>query len=327
MKFRVQPLVCAVSLSLGFAAVGSASAQEADWPKRPVTIVVPFQAGSATDLITRQLGRALSDELGQPFVVEARPGAAASIGASTVARSNPDGYTLLMGGPAANVTNRFLNKNLSYDPASFELVSLVAYTPNLLLANNKQPFKTLPEMVAYAKANPGKLTYASFGAGTTSHLAGEMLKAEAGIDLLHIPYKGAGEAIPALLSGQVSMYFDTIMTGLPQVKSGSLIPLGMSNAKRSDLAADIPTIAEQGYPGYDIAPWYGIVAPSGTPEPILEKLNVTINKVLNDPTFRTTLADTGAEPRGGSRDEFKAFIESEIPRTQQLVEQSGLSLQ
>lgn len=327
MKFRIKSLVCAMSLTLGFAAVGSASAQEADWPKRPVTIVVPFQAGSATDLITRQLGRALSDELGQPFVVESRPGAAAAIGASTVARAQPDGYTLLMGGPAANVTNRFLNKNLSYDPASFELVSLVAYTPNMLLANPKQPFKTLPEMVAYAKANPGKLTYASFGAGTTSHLAGELLKIEAGIDLLHIPYKGAGEAIPALLSGQVSMYFDTIMTGLPQVKNGSLVALGMSNAKRSDLAADIPTIAEQGYAGYDIAPWYGIVAPSGTPTPVLEKLNVTINKVLNDPAFLTTLADTGAEARGGSREEFKAFIESEIPRTKQLVEQSGLTLQ
>lgn len=326
MKLRSTHLLGAAALTFGMCSVSAATSQDTNWPERPVTIVVPFQAGSATDLITRQLGRALTKELGQTFVIEARPGAAAAIGASAVARAEPDGYTLLMGGPAANVTNRFLNKNLSYDPAKFELVSLVAYTPNLLLANAKQPFKTLQEMVAYAKANPGELTYASFGTGTTSHMAGELLKAEAGIDILHVPYKGAGEAIPALLSGQVSMYFDTIMTGLPQVKSGALIPLGMSNAKRSDMAPEIPTIAEQGFDNYDIAPWYGIVAPAGTPEPILNKLNVTINKVLNEPELRNRLAETGAEPRGGSREEFKAFIEAEIPRTQRLVEQSGLSV-
>ena len=303
----------------------AAVAQAADtWPQRPVKIVVPFQAGSATDLISRQLGAALQEELGQPFVVEARPGAAAAIGASMVARAEPDGYTFLMGGPAANVTNRFTQKTLSYDPAAFALVSMVAYTPNILLANPQQPFKTLPEMIAYAKANPGKLTYASFGTGTTSHMAGEMLRSVAGVDILHIPYKGAGEAIPALLSGQVTMYFDTIMTGLPQVKTGALIPLGMSNAQRSKLAPDIPTIAEQGYTGYDIAPLYCLSAPQGTPEPILEKLNQAVNKVLAQPALRDKLAQAGAEPRGGSRTEFKAFIDSEVPRTQKLVEQSGM---
>ncbi len=238
--------------TLAFAS--QASAQDKDWPQHPVKIVVPFQAGSATDLISRQLGAALAVELGQPFVIEARPGAAAAIGSAAVARAEPDGYTLLMGGPAALVTNRFLQKRLAYDPDKFALVSMVAVTPNILLTNPSQPFKTLPEMVAYARANPGKLTYASFGTGTTSHMAGEMLKSVAGIDILHIPYKGAGEAIPALLSGQVSMYFDTIMTGLPQVKSGNLVALGLSNARRSALAPEIPTIAEQGFSGYDIAP-------------------------------------------------------------------------
>ena len=298
-----------------------------NWPERPVRIVVPFQAGSATDLISRQLGEALGKELGQTFIVEARPGAGAAIGASMVARAEPDGYTLLMGGAAAVVTNRYLHKNLSYDPDSFEPVSMVAYTPNILLTNPKEPFKTLPEMIAYAKANPGRLTYASFGAGTTSHLAGEMLQQEAGIQLLHIPYKGAGEAIPALLSGQVSMYFDTIMTGLPQVQTGALVALGLSTAERSDQAPNIPTIAEQGYKGYNIAPWYGIVAPGGTPEPILEKLNKAINKVLAEGDLREKLAKTGAEPQGGSREEFAAFIKSEIPRTKQLVEKAGLAVQ
>ena len=289
-------------------------------------IVVPFQAGSATDLISRQLGAALSTELGQPFVVEARPGAAAAIGSASVARSAPDGYTLLMGGPAAIVTNRYLQKRRSLTRPS-ELVSMVAYTPNILLANPSQPFKTLPEMVAYARANPGKLTYASFGTGTTSHMAGEMLKSVAGIDILHVPYKGAGEAIPALLSGQVSMYFDTIMTGLPQAKSGALLALGMSNSKRSALAPDIPTIAEQGYAGYDIAPWYGLVAPEGTPAPVLDKLNRAVNKVLADPALRSKLAEAGAEPRGGTREEFAAFIKAEIPRTKQLIDQAGITPQ
>jgi len=324
MKFRfLQTLAGAAALA--FAAQSAAQAN--DWPQRPVKIVVPFQAGSATDLISRQLGAALSTELGQPFVIEARPGAAAAIGSSVVARAEPDGYTLLMAGPAAMVTNRFLQKNLSYDPDKFAPVSMVAYTPNILLANPRQPFKTLPEMVAYAKANPGKLTYASFGTGTTSHMAGEMLKSIAGIDILHVPYKGAGEAIPALLSGQVSMYFDTIMTGLPQVKSGALVALGMSNAQRSTLAPDIPTIAEQGYAGYDIAPWYGLVAPGGTPEAILEKLNQAVNKVLAEPALREKLAGAGAEPRGGSREEFAAFVQAEIPRTRKLVEQAGISPQ
>ncbi len=326
MKFGLIKTLLSVS-TLAVSTLTANAASTDNWPQRPIKLVVPFQAGSATDLISRQLGAALSIELGQPFVVEARPGAAAAIGSAAVSRADPDGYTLLMGGPAALVTNRFMHKNLSYNPDKFELVSLVAYTPNILLANPSQPFKTLPEMVAYARANPGKLTYASFGTGTTSHLAGELLKTTAGIDIVHVPYKGAGEAIPALLSGQVSMYFDTIMTGLPQVKSGALLALGMSNAQRSALAPNIPTIAEQGFEGYDIAPWYGIVAPPGTPEPIVNKLNLAINKVLNDPVLRSKLAESGAEPRGGSREAFAALIKAEIPRTEKLVSQSGAAAQ
>ncbi|MGO4331057.1 Bug family tripartite tricarboxylate transporter substrate binding protein [Cupriavidus sp. M-11] len=318
----------AILLGAGLAAAPSLFAQTArDWPTQPVRIVVPFQAGSATDLITRQLGIGLGKEYGQTFVVENRPGAAAMIGSEAAARAPGDGYTLLMSGPASLVTNRFLYKKLSYDPDAFEKVAVVAFTPNILLSSPDLPFKTLPEMIAYAKANPGKLTYASFGAGTTSHMAGEMLKALAGIDIVHVPYKGAGEAIPALLSGQVSMYFDTIMTGLPYVKAGKLRALGMSNARRSAMAPDIPTIAEQGYPGFDIAPWYGIVAPKGTPPEVVGKLNASINKLLKDPGFREKLAATGAEPRGGSVADFGAMVGAEIPRTEKLVKQSGISLQ
>jgi tripartite-type tricarboxylate transporter receptor subunit TctC len=249
------------------------------------------------------------------------------IGSEAAARAPGDGYTLLMSGPASMVTNRFLYKKLPYDPDAFEKVATVAFTPNILLSNPDLPFKTLPEMIAYAKAHPGKLTYASFGTGTTSHIAGEMLKSMAGIDIVHVPYKGAGDAIPALLSGQVSMYFDTVMTGLPYVKAGKLRALGMSNAKRSPMAPGIPTIAEQGYPGYDIAPWYGIVAPKGTPADVVSKLNVSINRLLKDPEFREKLAATGAEPMGGSVADFKAMVNAEIPRTEKLIKASGVTLQ
>lgn len=328
MQFRSIRSLLAVTLLTASSVSSLALAQGAnDWPNQPVRIVVPFQAGSATDLISRQIGIGLGKEYGQTFVVENRPGAAAMIGSEAAARAPGDGYTLLMSGPASMVTNRFLYKKMSYDPDAFEKVAVVAITPNILLSSPSLPFRTLPEMVAYAKANPGKLSYASFGTGTTSHIAGEMLKAMAGIDIVHVPYKGAGEAIPALLSGQVSMYFDTIMTGLPFVKSGKLRALGMSTAKRSPMAPEIPTIAEQGYAGYDIAPWYGIVASKGTPRDVVTKLNVSINKLLKDPTFRERLAATGAEPRGGSTSDFEAMVGAEIPRTEKLVKQSGVTLQ
>ena len=225
------------------------------------------------------------------------------------------------------VTNRFLYKKLSYDPDAFEKIAVVAFTPNILLANPALPFKNLPEMIAYAKANPGKLTYASFGTGTTSHLAGEMLKAMAHIDIVHVPYKGAAEAIPALLGGQVSMYFDTIMTGLPFVKDGKLRALGVSNAKRSDMAPEIPTIAEQGYPGFDIAPWYGLVASKGTPPAVVAKLNTSIERLLKDPAFREKLMRTGAEARYANPADFAAMVKTEIPRTEKLVQQSGVTMQ
>lgn len=318
------PLFAALFSTLAFTAAAQAPAA---WPSKPIRIVVPFQAGSATDMLSRQIGTGLSKSLGQPVLVENKPGAAAMIGSTLAARAPGDGYTLLMSGPASMVTNRFLYKSLSYDADAFEKVAVVAITPNVLLADPALPFKTLAEMVAYAKANPGKLTYASFGAGTTSHMAGELLRQVAGIDLVHVPYKGAAEAIPALMAGQVSLYFDTIMTALPQVKAGKLRALGVSTAGRAAMAPDIPTIAEQGFPGFDIAPWYGIVASPGTPAPVVAKLNTEINKLLTTPEFRERLLATGAEARGGSVADFEAFIKTEIPRTEKLVRQSGIAMQ
>lgn len=321
-KFAVALALLAGAASLPILARADA------WPDKPIRIIVPFQAGSATDLITRQVGQALGTEYGQGVVVENKPGAAASIGSTVAAKSPADGYTLLMSGPASMVTNRFLYKQLPYDPASFEKVSVVAVTPNILVANPSLPFKTLPDMIAYAKAHPGKLTYASFGTGTTSHMAGELLKTMAGIDIVHVPYKGAAEAIPAVISGQVSMYFDTIMTSLPYIKDGKLNALAISTAKRSEIAPDVPTVAEQGYPGYDVEPWYGIVAPGGTPKPVIDKLSASIARILKNPEFRAKLMATGAEPSADASPEaFKAMVDAEIPRTEKLVKQAGVTMQ
>lgn len=319
----------AVALALLAGAASLPILAQADaWPDKPIRIIVPFQAGSATDLITRQVGQALGTEYGQGVVIENKPGAAASIGSTVAAKSPADGYTLLMSGPASMVTNRFLYKQLPYDPASFEKVSVVAVTPNILVANPNLPFKTLPDMIAYAKAHPGKLTYASYGMGTTSHMSGELLKTMAGIDIVHVPYKGAAEAIPAVMSGQVSMYFDTIMTSLPYIKDGKLNALAISTAKRSELAPNVPTVAEQGYPGYDVEPWYGIVAPGGTPQPIIDKLSASIARILKDPAFRAKLMVTGAEPSAdASQAAFKTMVDAEIPRTEKLVKQAGVTMQ
>ncbi|QIL79282.1 tripartite tricarboxylate transporter substrate binding protein [Diaphorobacter sp. HDW4A] len=327
MQFKFNKNLTSLIVALVGAHAGAVMANEApeQWPTRAVKIVVPFSAGSATDLISRQLAHSLSAKFKQSFIVDNKPGGSASIGSIAVANAPADGYTLLMSGPASMVTNKFTLKNLSYNPDTFEKVALVAYTPNVLLTNKDQPFKTLAELIQYAKTHPGELSYASFGAGTTSHIAGEMFKQMAGVDILHVPYKGAGDAIPALIAGHVSLYFDTIMTALPQVNAGKLVALGMSTDKRSDMAKDIPTIAEQKIPGYNIAPWYGIAAPGGTPKLIVGKLNAAINEALKNAEFNKKLQGTGAEPMGGSVQDFEQFIAKETPRTETIVKASGLT--
>lgn len=309
---------------LGLAA--TAQAQE-KWPERPVKIIVPFSAGSATDLISRKVAEELRKELGQTFVVENKPGASAVIGADAVARAAPDGYTWLMAGPAALVTNRLLFKKLSYDPASFEVGAMVAITPNILLTRNDQPFKDIKELIAHAKANPARLSYASFGAGTTSHLAGELLTQSAGVDILHVPYKGAAEAIPALLAGNVTLYFDTIMTAMPQVKAGKLHALGISTARPSPQAPGVLPIADQGMPGFDIAPWYGLVAPKGTRREVLEKMNAGIARIFDNPEFRKSFESTGAEKYTMTTAEFKSFLQSQLVKTRKLLQATDLATQ
>lgn len=304
-------------------------AQSGPWPTRPVKIVVPFPAGGATDVITRALGQKLSAELGQPFVIENRPGAASAIGAEQVARSAPDGYTLLMATSSSLVNNRFLYKKLSYDPDGFELISLVCVTPLVLVANTSLPADNLTGIIQYAKANPGKLSYASYGTGTISHLATALLALRSGVDMAHVPYKGASEALPALMGGHVALYTDTIVSSVALIKNGKVKPIGVTTARRTSILPDVPTIAEQGLPGFDMVPWYGLVAPKGSPKEVTDRLRAAMSKVMQTPEFIGELAQVGAELPSGSLGPagFAALMKTEITKTAKLMKDAGIEPQ
>ena len=291
------------------------------WPARPIRLVVPFPAGGATDVISRALGQRLAAELGQPFVIDNKPGAASAIGAEAVARSAPDGYTLLMATSSSLVNNRFLYKKLSYDPDGFELISLVCVTPLVLVANTMVPGDTLAGIVQYAKANPGKVNYASYGTGTISHLATALIALRSGVDMGHVPYKGASEALPALMGGHVTLYTDTIVSSVALIKEGKINPIGVTTARRTSILPNLPTIAEQGLPGFDMVPWYGVVAPKGTPKEVVDKLRAAMAKVMQTPEFIRELAQVGAElpSEGFGPAEFAALMKIEIPKTAKLM--------
>jgi len=319
------------SLAAGAASLPAlpARAQSGAWPNKPVKIVVPFPPAGATDVITRALGQKLAAELGQPFVIENRPGAASAIGAEQVARSPADGYTLLMATSSSLVNNRFLYKKLSYDPDGFELISLVCVTPLVVVANTALPGDNLAGIVKYAKANPGKVNYASYGTGTISHLTSALLASRSGIEMAHVPYKGASEALPALMGGHVSLYADTIVSSVALIKSGKIKPIGVTTLRRTSILPDLPTIAEQGLPGFDMVPWYGVVAPKGTPKEVVDRLRTAMAKVMQTPEFIAELAQTGAElPTGGvGPAEFAALMKTEIVKTAKLMKDAGIEPQ
>ncbi|HKU48299.1 MAG TPA: tripartite tricarboxylate transporter substrate binding protein [Burkholderiales bacterium] len=302
----------------------SASAQQ--YPSKPVRFVVPYAAGGATDLIARVIGERLAAGLGQPFVIENRPGAATLLGAQIVAKAEPDGYTLLMATSTTLAINASLYKSLPYDPVKdFAPISLAIQHPFVLLVDPKLPAHSVKELVALAKAKPGQLAYASGGSGSFPHLAMAMFQSMTGIDVIHVPYKGSAPALTDLMGGQVAMIFDN--TALNYVKSGKIRALAVTTKDRLSVMPDVPTADQSGLPGFEVGVWYGFAVPSGTPRPALERLNAEIVKLLHEPDTQKRLTGDGGQIITSTPDQFAAYIKSEIGRFAKIVRDSGAKVE
>lgn len=317
------------TLLTGCAALLSGTPVIADmvFPDRPITLLIPYPPGGSADMLGRPLSASLQSKLGQPVVLEYKSGAGGSIATAQLARSKPDGYTLLMV-LAAHAINPSLYKSLPYDTRKdFAPVSLAATLPLLVTAPRSTPANTIPELIDYAKEHPGKLTYASAGPGNTSHLAVEMFKTTTGIDMMHVPYKGSGPAVVALLAGEVSLMFDSISTSMPQVKAGKLKALAVTGEQRSAGLPDVPTVQESGVPGFVVNGWYGILAPAGTPPAIVDKLSQAIAESLREPAVQAQLTGYGYELIGSTPQAFGELIDSELARWSKTVKDSGAAIQ
>jgi tripartite-type tricarboxylate transporter receptor subunit TctC len=316
-------ITCVWLLVLGV--TGPAIAQE--YPSKPVKIVVPFPAGGSVDAVARILAQKLSAKLGKQFVVENRPGAGGNIGSDFVAKAPRDGYTLLLAGVSSHAINPSLYPQLSYDPVKdFTPICLVYSLPNVLVVNPSVPARSVQELVTLAKAKPGNLTFASSGNGTTLHLSGELFKRMAGIDMVHVPYKGNAPAVTDLLGGQVNLMFDNVNNSLPHIKAGKLRALAVTGAARSKVLPDIPTLAESGFRGFNILSWGGIFGPANVPKTVVDRLNTEINSALRDKQVHDLLVSDGIEVQGDTPAEFQAFLQSEIARWSKLVKDSGARL-
>src|SRR6476661_5111514 len=312
MKLRARTaLIC--SFGILAALLGTPSGKAADYPTRPIKLVVPYAAGGPTDVLGRLVGEYLGRDLKQAVIVENKAGAQGAIGAEAVARSEPDGYTLFVTAASIFVLNPMLYKKLPYDPVKdFRMLALVTDLPVIMEVNPSVPAKTVAEFVAYARQNPGKLNFGSAGTGGTIHLAGEMFKQMAGVDMVHVAYKGAGPALTDLLSGNIQLMFDTLGTALPPVKAGLLRPLAVSSAQRIAELPDVPTMAESGYPDYAVSVWYGVSAQSKLPDEIAQKLKASLDRALSDDAFRASLGKSGFAPlRPKSLADIDKFIDAD----------------
>lgn len=324
MRFKL--ILSGVAALSALTAVPSLAAAQ-DYPTKPITIIVPFPAGGTLDNLTRSLAQKMSDDFKQPVIIDNKPGAGTVIGTEIVARAAPDGYTL---GMVANsfAINPSLYDNLRYDTVKdFTPVSWVVYTPHLLVANPDVPVKSLADVIATAKSKPGELSFASFGAGTSPHIAIERLKSEAKIDVLHIPYKGQAPALNDLLGGHVDMMFANTPDVLPHVKSGKLRAIALANDARLESIPDVPTFKEAGVDNMNSNSWYGVIVPSGTPAPIVEKLSAEFVRIVNLPEIRERLLAQGLEPAGTTSAEFAEYLKSEMEMAATVVKASGASVQ
>ena len=311
-------LVAAAGIAI---VLGSGFAQAQAWPSKPVRIVVPFPAGGSTDLLARSIGQKLGDSLGQPFIVDNRAGANGNIGAGAVAKSPADGYTILFSTTGPLVFNRIIYKATPFDPLrDFAPIVLVADVPLVVAANPSLPVRTLPELIAYAKANPGKVTYSTAGNGSMGHLTAELIQRETGMKLTHVPYKGSAPALNDLVAGIVNLSFDLAPTYVPQVKAGKVNALAVTTSARTPVLPDVPTVVESGVAGYQSFGWFAFVAPAGTPAEVIEKVNAITNTYIASPEGKARLAEFGMGPRGGTPQELGAFMASELARWRPIAE-------
>ncbi len=322
MNSRIAALALAAVAVL---AVGTAGAAQPDFPAKPVRFIVPFAPGGSTDTLARTLSVKLTDSLGQQVVVDNRPGANGNIGMEIVARANPDGYTIVLGYISNLGTGPSLYKKLPYDPVKdFAPITQLASAPNIVVLHPSVPAKSFKEFIAYAKANPGKVSYASAGVGSIGHLSGVLLDQLAGIDMVHVPYKGSGQAVNDILGGHVQMMISGMSSVIQHVKSGRLRPIAMTSLERSPAAPDVPTIAEQGYPGFEGTAWYGVLAPAGTPPAVVNRLNADILKALRQPDVRERLGAVGFDIVGGTPEQFGTYIKAEIAKWAKVVKAAGI---
>jgi len=324
-QFLIQSLAAVALAACAVPAFAQGSA--ANWPDKPIKWIVPFPPGGAMDAIARTLGEVAGRKLGQPFVIENKPGAGGNIGADAVAKSPADGYTLMITS-IGMATNGALYNKLSYDPVKdFAPVSLLAVVPNILVAGPKQAdVKTVKDLIAKAKQNPDKLTYASAGNGTSIHLAGASFTSLTGVKMLHVPYRGSGPAITDMLGGQVDFMFDSITSARPHIEAGKLRAIAITTKTRSPSLPDVPTVAEAGVPGYEVSPWFATFMPAGTPAPIVEKLGKTLNEAMNDPEVKKRFSAIGAEPIGSTPQALAAHLKTETERWTKLIKESNIKV-
>ena len=320
----------AASVLLACLAIASSTAghaQDDGYPNKPVRIVVPFAAGGSTDVVARILGDKLQAEFKQPFLIDNRAGASGNIGADAVAKAAPDGYTLLMGTTGVLSINGYLFKNMSYDAArDFTPVSYTSLITNILVVQQDVPARTVADLIALAKRQPGKLSFASSGAGSSTHLSGELFKAMAGVDILHVPYRGSSQALTDVISGQVTMLFDNAPSSMPFVQQGKLRALAVTSSKRMPNLPDVPTVDEAGVKGYESLSWSGIVAPTGTPKTVIDKLNRAIDRILKTDEVKTRLAGLGVEPVGGPPEAFTRHIRTESEKWSKLIKSANITV-
>jgi len=328
MNRILAPAVHRALLGAGLAAALAAppGALAAGYPDKPVTLVVPYPPGGATDTLARIVARGMGPRLGQPMVVENKGGAGTAIGAGAVAQSAPDGYTLLISSNTTFTIGPGLKAHLPYDPLkSFESIGLLGTSPLVLLAHPSVAASSVKELVALAKAKPGKLSYASFGNGTTSHFAGEMFKVMAGVDITHVPYKGSAPAMQDLIGGQVQLSFDTNVAAIPMVQAGRVKAIALTSAGRSASMPGVPTVAEAGYPGYEMVPWITVVAPRGLPEAVRNTLSKALAGALADPAIRADLDKAGLDVAYQSGKAYDDKVAKELPLIRAYVHKAGLT--